>query len=107
MFALTGTGPLSAATVGAVGHDRKKPSPELWAAFAAFLTIPVEDLTAMGGLGLPAELPQFAPEVADLAELICDVRRLTVDQMRHVRDEARAMAAQSTADANQVRSWAV
>src|ERR1700745_3613601 len=46
---------LSAATVGAVGRDRKEVTPELLVGFATVLDIPIEDLAAIGNVELTGE----------------------------------------------------
>jgi hypothetical protein len=49
LYHLAGIGPLAAATVGMVGHDRKPLTPELVAGFATVTGIPAGDLAALIG----------------------------------------------------------
>ncbi|MBM0235589.1 XRE family transcriptional regulator [Micromonospora sp. STR1_7] len=90
LYNLAGVGPLSAATIGAVGHGRKELSPELLVGFATVLAIPADDLAAMAGVELTPEIPRPHAAGADLAGLIWDIRRLTTDQVRHVCEAAKS-----------------
>jgi hypothetical protein len=90
LFRLAGVGPLSASTVGAIGHGRKELSSELLVGFATVLAIPVDDLAALAGIGLDGRRLPENPEMIDMGELIWDVRRLTADQIRQVCDTAKA-----------------
>ncbi len=84
LFRLTGVGPLSASTIGAIGHGRKELSPELLVGFATVLAIPADDLAAVVGIGLSDAVPATNAVATDVAELIWDVRRLTVNQIQQV-----------------------
>jgi|SRR5215467_3772883 len=90
LFRLTGIGPLSASTVGAIGHGRKELSPELLVGFATVLAISAGDLAALTGIDLGDRLMPASPASADVAGLIWDIRRLTADQMRQVCDAAKS-----------------
>ncbi|GAA4941509.1 hypothetical protein HD597_001219 [Nonomuraea thailandensis] len=81
----------SPATYGGVGHGRTQLTPELLADFSAVLDVPADDLAALTGVALPGAASVQKPDVADVAELIWDVRRLTESQLRQVRDLARSM----------------
>ena len=82
---------LSAATVGAVGRDRKEVTPGLLVGFAAVLGIPAGDLAILGGIELPGEnLPAY-PVPDEMAALIWELRRLTVGQVRQVINQANSM----------------
>jgi hypothetical protein len=82
----------SAATVGLVGRGRKEVTPALAAVFAAALGIAAGDLTAIGGMRLPAdpEIP-LNPSADAMAELTWEARRLTAEQVEVVHGEADAM----------------
>jgi hypothetical protein len=82
---------LAASTIGAIGRGRKELSPELLTGLATVLGIPTDDLTALTGIDLPENTPPQNPAAAEIAELIWDVRRLTADQLRHIRDQAESM----------------
>ncbi|WP_433444934.1 hypothetical protein [Nonomuraea sp. CA-141351] len=90
LLCLTGLG-LSPVTIGQIGRGRKELSPDLLARLATVLGIPAGDLAAVTGIDLPEELPPAHPAVAELAGLIWDVRRLTADQVRQLRDEAESL----------------
>lgn len=89
LYALSGVGPLSAATIGAVGHGNKELSSELLAGFATVLAIPADDLAAMAGVELAPGAPQPHAAAKDVAELIWEIRRLAADQVRHVCETAK------------------
>jgi hypothetical protein len=89
LFHLAGVGPLSASTVGAIGHGRKELSPELLVGFATVLAIPADDLAALAGMGLDDRPPSVKSDATDVGELIWDVRRLAADQIRQVCDAAK------------------
>lgn len=82
---------LAASTIGAIGRGRKELSPELLTGLATVLGIPADDLAALTGIELPEGTPPQNPAAAEVAELIWDVRRLTADQLRHVRGQAESM----------------
>ncbi|MEV4535495.1 XRE family transcriptional regulator [Asanoa sp. NPDC049518] len=95
LFGLTRTGPLAASTIGAIGHGRKKLTPELVAAFATVLGIPPDDLAALTGTELPGEPRPPHRAAADLAELIWELRRLTAEQTDRVLEEAMSMPSEA------------
>ncbi|WP_406118492.1 hypothetical protein [Streptomyces sp. NBC_00989] len=79
----------SASTYGMVGHGRKELTPDLLVDFATLLGIPADTLSVLTGIDLPDGTPSQRPVATDVAELLWDVRRLTVDQVRQVGDAAR------------------
>lgn len=79
---------LAASTIGAIGHGRKDFTADLLPAFAAVLGIDVDDLAILSMIAAPSVTPLLDPAVTDIAELIWDLRRLTIEQVRQVRDEA-------------------
>lgn len=81
----------SAATYGMVGAGRKPLTPDLVADFGTVLGIPAADLAALTGTPLPEEALRPEPRAVHMAELIWDLRRLTTDQVQHVRDTAASM----------------
>lgn len=83
---------LSAATVGAVGRDQNRLTPDMLAGFAVVLGIPVDDLAALRDVRLPdGGVPAYSVP-ADIAVLLWEVRRLTAGQVRQVLDEANSMS---------------
>ena len=102
LYLLTGGVPLSAATIGMVGHGRRRLTPGLLADLATVLGIPADDLAAVTGIDRPGGAPPQRPalpdnlhdgredcrgrSVADVAGLIWEVRRLTAGQLRQVRE---------------------
>jgi hypothetical protein len=82
---------LSPSTIGMVGDGRKELTPSLLAGFATGLGIAADDLAALVGIEPPRGAPPQDPAAADVAELIWDVRRLTADQLRQVREKAWSM----------------
>lgn len=88
LFRLTGVGPLSASTVGAIGHGRKELTPELLVGLATMLAIRADDLAAVIGIELTNGVSPASPVAKDVAELIWDIRRLTAGQVRQVCDAA-------------------
>jgi hypothetical protein len=80
---------------------RSRPSwPEL-ADYVPVLDITAADLSVMIGVDLPTHVSRTLPGTDETARLIWDVRCLTADQVRHVRDMAESrrqeLAALSTA----------
>ncbi|MEV0393283.1 XRE family transcriptional regulator [Polymorphospora rubra] len=79
---------LSASTIGAIGHGRKRLTPHLLTGFAAFLDVPSRDLSVLTGIDLTGEHPPIHPDAAEAAQLIWNARRLTADQLQQVHDRA-------------------
>ena len=94
LFVLGGAGPLSSATIGLIGRGEVELSPELLVGFARVLAVPPEILSAVTGIELPRDSARVDPAAADVAELIWDLRRLSVDQVRDVADMASRELAQ-------------
>jgi hypothetical protein len=90
LFHLTGLY-LAGATIGAIGHGRKQLSPDLMAGFATVLGIPSGGLAALTGMELVDQTSSQNPAAADVADLIWDIRHLTADQVRQIRDAAKSM----------------
>ena len=88
LFRLTGLGPLAASTVGAIGRGRKELTPELLAGFATVLGIRHDDLAVLAAVNPIRGAVRVEPAVADVAELLWDVRRLSAAQVRDVCDIA-------------------
>jgi transcriptional regulator with XRE-family HTH domain len=83
---------LSASTVGLVGRGRKEITPDLLGGFAIVLGMPTDDLAALGEIEIAEEHSSSAnPALADAAELIWELRRLTAEQVRQLRDETNSM----------------
>ncbi|MEV0742513.1 hypothetical protein AB0I51_42860 [Streptomyces sp. NPDC050549] len=78
-------------TYGAVGGGRKELTPNLLADFATVLGVPVDTLSVLTGVDVPDVPPPRSPAAVDAAELLWEVRRLTVDQLRQVADAARVV----------------
>ena len=83
---------LSAATVGAVGRDVNRLTPDLLTGFAVVLGISAGDLAALGEVSLPDCGASVYSVPADIAVLIWEIRRLTAEQVRRVLDEANSMS---------------
>ncbi|SEE98375.1 hypothetical protein SAMN05216489_09381 [Streptomyces sp. 3213] len=79
----------AASTYGAVGHGRKELTPDLLADFATVLGVPADTLSVLTGVDVPDVPPPRCPAAVDAAELLWDIRRLTVDQVRQVAGAAR------------------
>ena len=79
----------AASTYGGVGSGRKELTPDLLTDFATVLGIPADTLSVLTGIDLPDGTPPPDPAAADAAQLLWDVRRLTVDQVQKVDDMAR------------------
>ncbi|MBL7513522.1 hypothetical protein I6A94_27280 [Frankia sp. CN4] len=91
VFALLTPMYLSATVYASIGHGRKDLTVDLLAGFAAVLGVHLGDLAAVAGLEPLDEelLPDQKP--MDIAELIWDLRRLTVDQVLEIRREAESL----------------
>ncbi|MFE5974133.1 hypothetical protein ACFQ64_18475 [Streptomyces sp. NPDC056460] len=73
----------AASTIGAVGRGAKPLDAEMLDGFAATLGVPVAVLAGLTGVPHPsADGREPAPEVADTAGLIREIRHLTSDQER-------------------------
>jgi hypothetical protein len=79
---------LSPSTVWMAGHGRKELSAEEFADYISVLDISPADLSIVTGMDLPDPFPRRPPGTAEMARLIWDVRRLTSDQVKRVRDLA-------------------
>lgn len=86
LFCVTGSC-LPAATMGSVGHGRKELTPDLAAAFAAALGVSFDDFRAISGI-TPSVAFERTPRMANLAELVWELRRLDAEQVREVAQEA-------------------
>lgn len=96
---LTGEcGYLSSSSVAMVGRGRKEVTPDLLGNMGAVLGIRVMDLAALGDINLPGGSLPVRPAVADAAELIWEVRRLTVEQVRQVHEKTKSMGSQLSSD---------
>jgi hypothetical protein len=90
IMAMTGR-PLSPSTVMMAGHGRTELSPEEWADYVAVLDFSAADLSAVIGFDLPDPLPQRTPAVHETTSLLWEVRRLSADQVRQVRETAKRL----------------
>lgn len=81
--------PLSAVTVGAIGHDREELTPELLTAFAHVLGISSKLLSALTGIEVPDDVPVDGSPEAEVADLIWTMRNLTLDQVQQVYHQAK------------------
>ena len=88
IMAVTGRG-LSPSTVWMAGYGSKELSGEELADYISVLDISAGDLSAVTGVGLPAVAPRRPPGTTETARLIWDVRRLSAEQVRTVRDAAK------------------
>jgi hypothetical protein len=86
---LAKVGPLSAATMGGIGHGRVELTPQLVAGFATLLAIPGADLAALTGIEPAHGGPPLDPAAPEVAQLIWEVRSLTADQVGQVIDEVK------------------
>jgi hypothetical protein len=82
---------LAASTIGAIGHGRKEVNIDLVVAFSAVLGIDIRDLCILAEIDSADSVPVSNPAAAEIANLIWDLRRLTVGQIRWAREEARFM----------------
>lgn len=82
---LDSVGPLAPATIGVIGRGGKELTPRLLAGFAELLGVPVDILGILvGAESAAAAAPSFGSARKDIAELIWDARRLSLDQIREV-----------------------
>ncbi|WP_147376324.1 hypothetical protein [Micromonospora radicis] len=88
LYRLAGIGPLSAATIQAVGSGRKELTPELLCGFAAVLSFRADDLAALIDIELTHPGPSTDTATQQVAELIWDVRHLSSEQLRAIQEEA-------------------
>jgi hypothetical protein len=76
-------------------------NPGRWAAYAIMmvtgrgLDINAADLSVVTGVGLHAQVPLRPPGTTETAKPLWDVRRLSTDQVRHVRDAAKLRGRES------------
>ncbi|MFG2045329.1 XRE family transcriptional regulator [Dactylosporangium sp. NPDC048998] len=91
LFGLGGGPMLSASTIGMIGRGEKVMTPELLAGYAAVLDVSSRDLGALTGIDLRNVNLPVHPDAAAAAALLWSARRLTVDQVRQVRDRAHAI----------------
>ncbi|WP_204008695.1 XRE family transcriptional regulator [Virgisporangium aurantiacum] len=89
LYDVGGVGPLSASTIGVIGHGRKELTSELLIGFAIVLAIPAVDLAVLLRMELPSGAPPVRPSAADVAELIWDARRLDAGQVARAAEYAR------------------
>jgi hypothetical protein len=87
IMAMTGRG-LSPSTVWMAGHGRKELSCEELADYIAVLDISTADMSIVTGVDLPDPVPRHYLGTTEAARLIWDVRRLSDNQVRHVRETA-------------------
>ncbi|MDQ0596353.1 hypothetical protein QF037_000698 [Streptomyces canus] len=80
----------SAATYGQVGHGCIELTPDLLADYAIVLGIRADDLAALTGVKLQDRTAPPSEVAVDVTGLIWDVRRLTLDQIQHLRDTAKS-----------------
>jgi len=87
---------LSPATIGEIGHGRKDLTVDLLVAFATVLGIRIGDLMAIAAIDAT---PKISDPVHDstvaTAELIWDLRDLTIEQVREVGERAQSLAGPS------------
>ena len=74
-----------------MGAGRKELTPGLLADYATVLGIPLADLAALTDIEPPDPPPPQNPAAPHVAELIWDVRRLTIQQVRQASDYAMSM----------------
>jgi hypothetical protein len=80
---LDSVGPLAPATIGVIGRGDKELTPRLLAGFAELLGVPVDILGILvAAESAAADAPSPGPARKDIAELIWDARRLSLDQIR-------------------------
>jgi hypothetical protein len=80
---LDSAGPLAPATIGVIGRGGKELTPRLLAGFAELLGVPVDILGILvAAESAAAEAPSLGSARKDIAELIWDARRLSLDQIR-------------------------
>nr|WP_328790374.1 hypothetical protein [Streptomyces sp. NBC_00273] len=76
----------SPATYGQVGRGLKELSPDLQADYATVLGIRADDLAVLTGIGLPDGHRPPPLAAVEVAGLVRDVRRLSREQVRELRD---------------------
>ncbi|SNS55863.1 hypothetical protein SAMN06264365_11865 [Actinoplanes regularis] len=91
LYGLGGGPMLSASTIGLIGRGRKALTPDLLAGLGAVLDISSADLNALTGVDPSTDGAKIHPDADEAAELIWNARRLTVEQLRLVRDRAHAI----------------
>lgn len=90
LFGLEGIGPFSAATIGGIAHGRVPLSGELVRGIAALLGLPPALLGALADVEISEAAESADTVVAEMAQLIWDLRRLTSAQMQTVHAAATA-----------------
>ncbi|MDG4827397.1 hypothetical protein O7635_36605 [Asanoa sp. WMMD1127] len=91
MYGLVRFGPWSASTLMMVGNARKAVSPQLVAAAAVVLGLPVTDLAALAGMPPPDAVPAVHPATPDAVDLIWRARRLPPAAIDRLDEEASAI----------------
>lgn len=81
---------LSGVTPASQGYRGKELTREELADYTSVLDISADDMSIVADVGLPARVPGRPPGAAETARLIWDVRRLSSDQVREVRQTARS-----------------
>ncbi|MDX2599717.1 hypothetical protein PV379_07480 [Streptomyces caniscabiei] len=81
----------AASTYGQVGHGRKPLTPDLLADYAVLLDVPADDLSALTGIPLPTTPGTPKLDNPAVADLIWELRRLTVSQLHQVTDTAKTL----------------
>lgn len=84
LYCVAHVGPLSASTVGGIGHGRIELTFDLLVGFSTILGVPVEQLAILASIEFP-HVSQSDSSVSDVAGLIWDLRRLSWIQVDHVR----------------------
>jgi hypothetical protein len=87
---LTGPG-LSRSTIWLMGKGEWEVPSRMVPYFAILLGIPAEYLAALGGMELHEDFPLPSPEQSEIAEIVWEVRSLTLDQVREVARMAASM----------------
>ncbi|MDI2130609.1 hypothetical protein [Yinghuangia seranimata] len=72
---------VSGATIPAMGAENGGPKPEIVAASAAAIGLPVRELAALAGVALPETPIPLHPAASELAQLVWEARRLSPDQL--------------------------